>query len=155
MEFNTDHVIIRRLGSDDVMLAEQLIQLFKTEFELNNLVPAKPSYLKSLLRKHEFICLAAIYKGQVIGGLTAYELPMYYSEYTDLFIYDIAVKHELKRKGIGLKLLDAIKLWGAQNYMREIFVDANREDAHALDFYRAGDGFEQQVMQFTFKVNKH
>lgn len=155
MEFNIDDLIIRRLGSDDVMIAEQLIHLFKDIFEANDLIPAKPSYLKTLLRKHEFICIAAIYKNKVIGGLTAYELPMYYSEYTDLFIYDIAVAPHLQRLGIGNKLLQAIKAWGGQNYIREIFVDANEEDKHSLDFYRAAEGFEEKISQFKFKVNKH
>jgi aminoglycoside 3-N-acetyltransferase I len=155
MEYNFDDLTIRRLGSDDVMAAEQLIEIFKLAFEVNDMVAAKPSYLKALLRKHEFVCLVAVYKGEVIGGITAYELPMYYSEYTDLFIYDIAVKPNLQRNGIGLNLLEAIKQWGAKNYMREIFVEADENDQHALDFYRAGAGFEENVRQFTFKVNKH
>ncbi|GAA3965472.1 GNAT family N-acetyltransferase [Mucilaginibacter dorajii] len=150
-----DELLIRRLASDDVMIAEQLIGIFKDVFDHNDMIAAKPSYLKTLLRRHEFVCIAAIYKGEVIGGLTAYELPMYYSEYTDLFIYDIAVKAALQQNGIGSKLLEAIKDWGKQNYIREIFVDADEEDVQALDFYRSTQGFEAKTVQFTFKLNRH
>src|SRR4051812_6634102 len=104
---SNDNLVIRRLGTDDVMIAEKLIHLFKNAFNNDHAtVAAKPSYLKTLLKRSSFVCFAAVYENEVIGGLTAYELPMYYSEYTDLFIYDIAVHANFRRMGIGKRLMD-------------------------------------------------
>jgi hypothetical protein len=36
--------------------------------------------------------------------------------------------------------------------MQEIFVDANEEDQHALDFYRSMNGREEKVVQFSYPV---
>jgi len=36
----------------------------------------------------------------------------------------------------------------------DLFVDANAEDDHALEFYRASGGSECQVLQYSFYFNK-
>jgi aminoglycoside 3-N-acetyltransferase I len=82
------------------LTAGQLFLLFQQVFDAK-LPTVKKAYLKKLLNRPDFICFAAIYKNEVIGGLTAYELPMYHSETSEMYIYDIAVKPAFQRKGIG------------------------------------------------------
>jgi aminoglycoside 3-N-acetyltransferase I len=142
---------IMRLNKTGLVIAEQLFLLFQQVFDAKHVIVQK-TYLKKLLNRPDFICFAATYKNEVIGGLTAYELPMYHSETSEMFIYDIAVKPAFQRKGIGKKLLLAAKEYGKQNGMQEIFVDANEEDQHALDFYRSMNGREEKVVQFSYPV---
>jgi aminoglycoside 3-N-acetyltransferase I len=82
---------IMRLNKTGLVIAEQLFLLFQQVFDAKHVIVQK-TYLKKLLNRPDFICFAATYKNEVIGGLTAYELPMYHSETSEMFIYDIAVK---------------------------------------------------------------
>jgi aminoglycoside 3-N-acetyltransferase I len=82
--------------------------------------------------------------------LTAYELAGYYSETSEIFIYDIAVNPAFQQKGLGKQLLLSLKEYATQKNISAIFVDANEEDEHALDFYHATGGKAEKVIQFTY-----
>jgi aminoglycoside 3-N-acetyltransferase I len=150
MHFSHDALQIKRLHKKDVRIARQLFILLQDVFAVDNKTIAKTSYLKALLDNSSFICFAAIYKDEVIGGLTAYELPMYFSACAEIYIYDIAVKPEFQRMGIGNKLLSAINNHAVQNGIKTVFVDACESDEHALDFYRSTTAAEERVIQFTY-----
>lgn len=150
MESITGKFQIKRLGKEDVLIAQKLNLLFEEVFEKENAPSAKASYLMELLEKPDFIAYAAIRGNEIIGGLTAYELPMYYFESIEIFIYDIAVKPEFQRKGLGKKLLSTLNEYGRQIGAKDIFVDASKEDEHAVDFYRTSGGKGEKVVQFTY-----
>jgi aminoglycoside 3-N-acetyltransferase I len=144
---------IKRLGKNDLELAQQLFLLFEKVFEMEDFISVSQPYLTELLQKPDFIIYAAVHKSKIIGGLTAYELPMYYAEQSEIFIYDIAIQTEFQRIGLGKKLLSAIKEYGKENGIKEIFVAANEEDEHALDFYRSTGGKEEKIFHFTYFTN--
>jgi aminoglycoside 3-N-acetyltransferase I len=148
-KLNNKDISIKRLSKQDILLTKQLILLFRTVFEMKKAKTPGKSYLKELLRKPNFVAYIALYKNTVIGGLTAYELPMVYSEGSEMFIYDIAVKHEFQRNGIGKKLILALQKYCKQHRIKEIFVAANEEDTHALEFYRSAKGKAESVVHFT------
>jgi aminoglycoside 3-N-acetyltransferase I len=152
MKFNNEAIRIKRLDKDDVLFFQKLIQLFNEVFETKKTSNATKAYLKKQLGKPEFIVFTIFYDNEIIGGFTAYELPMYYSEYSEVFIYDIAIKHEFQRKGLGEKLLLALKEYCKQNGIKEIFVAANEEDKHALDFYKSTGGKAEKVMHFNYDM---
>jgi aminoglycoside 3-N-acetyltransferase I len=149
----TDDFEILRLNEADIPAAKQLFQLFKDVFGEEGEVGPGERYVRSLLKNPSFLCLSAIYKNEPVGGLTAYSLPMYNSESPELFIYDIAIKPQFQRKGIGTKLMSAAQVYCTQNGIKQMFVDAGKADAHALDFYRSMNGSEETVVQFTFSVS--
>ena len=43
----------------------------------------------------------AVLDNVVVGGLTAHVLPSAYSASAEVYIYDLGVKAEMQRKGIG------------------------------------------------------
>ena len=98
--------------------------LFHEVFEMENALTANTTHLKNLLSKRSFIVYAAVYGNEVVGGLTAYQLPMYNSEGSEVYIYDIAVKAEFQRKGVGKQMLLALKYYCKQNGIKEMFVEA-------------------------------
>ncbi len=144
---------IKRLASTDFSLFTKLIGLFHGVFAMKNFAPGKEPYLKSLLANPTFIAYVVLDRNEVVGGITAYELPMYYSECSEVFIYDLAVKVEFQRKGLGKMLLAALKEYCADKGIHEIFVSANEEDKEALDFYRACGGQPEQVVHFNYVIN--
>ncbi len=95
-------VRIKRLGKKDVLLFENLNKLFYEVFEMGNYTPVKKAYLEKLLNNTHFIVFVAICNGEVIGGFTAFELPMYYAEYSEVLIYDMAVHSKFQRKGVNI-----------------------------------------------------
>ncbi len=144
---------IKKIGKNDLKSAQELFLLFEKVFEMENFISVSQPYLTELLQKPDFIIYAALYNNEIIGGLTAYELPMYYAEQSEIFIYDIAIQTEFQRMGLGKKLLSAIKAYGKENGIKEIFVAANEEDEYALDFYRSTGGKEEKVFHFTYSTN--
>jgi aminoglycoside 3-N-acetyltransferase I len=142
--------LIRRLGKEDMLLARQLIRLFKEVFEMEEEIEVSEPNLIRLLENPAFVAYAAMLKNKIVGGLTAYELPMYYAQGSEMFIYDIAVAPDYQRKGIGKKLLSELNDYCRQKGIAEVFVAANEEDTHALDFYRATGGAAEKVVHFTY-----
>ncbi|MEH1829598.1 MAG: hypothetical protein V7L22_30390 [Nostoc sp.] len=65
-------------------------------------------YLRQLLDSDYFIAIAALKEGEVVGGLTAYELKKFEQERSEIYIYDLVVRfHDesgVKGKGEGGKV---------------------------------------------------
>ena len=130
--------------------ARELFLLLQQVFEVERPTMAPDAYLKTLLGNPHFIGLAAIHEKAVVGGLVAYELPMYHEACSEVFIYDIAVAPEFQRRGVGSALLSAIKSYCSENSIADLFVDAHEVDTHALDFYRSTRPREEKVVQFSY-----
>jgi aminoglycoside 3-N-acetyltransferase I len=149
-----EEVQIKRLGSHDIIIFQKLIGLFQDVFEMENLVEAQEPYLPGLLQKPDFIALCAIVENEIVGGLTAYELPLYYNGGSEIFIYDLAVKPAFQRKGFGRKLLVSLEEYCQQSGIRVMFVSANEEDEHAVDFYHSTGGKAEKVIHFNYFFGK-
>lgn len=140
----------QRLTTADAPVARQLFLLLARVFD----EPAEPlsnAYLARLLSRPEFWAIAAFVGDDLIGGLTAHTLPMTSSESSEIFIYDIAVRADQQRRGIGRHLVAALRTAAAAEGVEDIFVPADNEDTHALDFYRALGGEPSAVTHFTFR----
>ncbi len=142
----------KRLGPEDLPLMKQLIGLFKEVFELTERRIADEQRLTHLLAKPDFIIWVALSEGTIVGGLTAFELPMYYEQTDELFIYDIAVHPSYQRQGLGRRLLEELKTFGVSRGITCVFVDADVEDQHALDFYQSTGGEGAEVKQFSYEL---
>ncbi|MBM3786008.1 MAG: GNAT family N-acetyltransferase [Acidobacteria bacterium] len=130
---------VRRLTAGDTAAAVETFALMADVFE----TPAGPlseRYVSGLLDNPAFWALAATKDGQIAGGLTAHTLPMTRSETSELFLYDIAVRVDCQRQGIGRLLVYHLRSIAAAAGIDVIFVPAENEDGHALDFYRALGG---------------
>jgi aminoglycoside 3-N-acetyltransferase I len=140
---------IKRVSSTDLKDARQLFTLMARVFA----EPAEPlsdDYIARLLSRPEFWALAAFSGAEIIGGITAHVLPMTRSESSELFIYDLAVHADFQRKGVGRRLVTALCEQASEVGIREVFVSADNDDTHALDFYRNLGGLPSPVTMFTF-----
>lgn len=88
--------------------------------------------------------------GRPIGGLTAHELPMTRAETAELLIYDLAVQADQQRRGVGRALVQQPLAHSDAADIGEVWVPAENEDTHALEFYRRTGGAAQAVTTFTY-----
>jgi aminoglycoside 3-N-acetyltransferase I len=130
-------------------LARALFSLMAEVFE-EECEPLGDGYLDRLLSRQEFWALAALDGGQIVGGVTAHVLPMTSTETSELFIYDVAVRRDRQRSGVGRRLIADLRDQAAAAGIEVLFVPADNDDTHALDFYRALGGVASPVTLFTF-----
>ncbi len=112
--------------------------------------PCSDDYVRSLLQRGDFWAVVATEGGSIVGGITAHALPMTRSQSTELFIYDLAVRIDRQRHGIGRALVNELLVLARAAGIETSFVPADDEDTHALEFYRALGGEASPVTFFTF-----
>lgn len=138
-----------RLHPGDEELARRLFAMMAEVFEEPH-DRLDDEYLTALLRRADFWAIAAVAGDQVVGGLTAHTLPMTRRACGELFIYDLAVRADWQRQGVGRQVVAATRDLAARAGVADVFVPAETEDVHALDFYRALGGEPTPVVMFTF-----
>ena len=152
MKLNTKAFEIKRLTKEDLSTFNLLINMFSMVFEEGESDVRNDANSLRLLGSNNFIAIAAISENEVVAGLTAYELPMYYSEYSEIFLYDLAVKPEYQRIGIGKRLLQSLKEYCIKNGIKEFFVLAHEQDEHAIEFYRSTGGKSEKVVNYLYRA---
>jgi aminoglycoside 3-N-acetyltransferase I len=140
---------LKRLKAGDREQARTLFTLMVRVFE-EGTAELSDGYVDQLLAREDFWAIAAFADNDIVGGLTAHTLPMTRAQYSEIFIYDIAVRSDHQRKGIGRRLIEELRAQAAGIGIRDLFVPADNEDVHALDFYRALGGEAAPVTIFTF-----
>jgi len=150
---------IRELGPDDLDLMGLLLDCFADAFDEWETYTGNrpdPGYLASLLRSDMFIALVARVNGSVVGGLTAYELKKYEQSRSEIYIYDLAVAKDARRRGIATALIEALGHIAAERGAWVMFVQADYIDEPAISLY-SGLGVREDVLHFDIppKVKGH
>lgn len=118
---------------------------FESEYTLTGV------YLETMLQNPICVIFGAISDQEIVGGLVAFEMtPMHGTK--ELYVYDIAVHLAYQRKGIGAKIVNALKDEAKVRGVGTIFVEAELEDKDAVAFYRAIGGEEIVFGHFNFKI---
>ncbi len=141
-----------RLTTADVPLARRTFAMMVAVFDEAGLESESLSdaYVARLLARESFWALAALRGDEVVGGLTAHELPMTRTMSSEMFLYDLAVRADHQRRGVGRQLVDHLRRSASEAGISVMFVPADNEDEHALDFYRAIGGEGAAVTIFSF-----
>ncbi|HLT07921.1 MAG TPA: GNAT family N-acetyltransferase [Cyclobacteriaceae bacterium] len=142
----------QKLTLSDLPALQALISLYEDVFEMQPCPLPGRGYLQKLLQREGLVFFVALQGEEVVGGLTAHVLPSVYYESAELYIYDLAVKAAYQRQGIGKQLVTALIDYGKQQGYREVFVQADVIDQHALDFYKATGGNPEEVVHFTYPL---
>jgi aminoglycoside 3-N-acetyltransferase I len=149
-----DPFSIRLLASTDIALMEALLTTFGEAFcEVETYSRARPSavYLERLLGSDYFIALVALKKGEVVGGLAAYELHKFEQERSEIYIYDLAVAAAHRRQGIATALILELKEIAAARGSYVIFVQADSGDEPAVALYTKL-GKREDVVHFDIGI---
>lgn len=140
---------VKRLTSSDRESAQELFAMMSEIFG-EDAVRLSDRYIDQLFRRSEFWALGAVVDDVVAGGITAHSLPMTRAETTELFVYDIAVRSQYRRMGVGRFLFNTLRAQAFEAGINDVFVAADDDDAHALDFYRGLGGKASSVTIFDF-----
>ncbi len=155
MSIGSKKIEIVKLAADDLDKFIQLIKLFEDVFIMENFEIPDKKHLEQLLAKSDFFVFVALENNEVVGGLTAYILVQYYSKLPLVYLYDLAVKTTHQRRGIGKLLISAINSHCREIGIEEVFVQADKIDDYALDFYRSTGAREEEVVHFYYPLNKN
>ncbi len=143
-------VEVRRLGSGNLAEARGMNALFAEVFEDQASYAARPpedDYLRSLLGRDEFIALGAFKGDAMIGALAAYELPKFEQRRSEIYIYDLAVREDHRRRGVATTLIEALKPIATARGAWVIYVQADPPDAPAVALYDKL-GVREDVLHF-------
>lgn len=129
---------ITQPGPDELDLMHSLLSCFAAAFDDPDTYSGNrpsDSYLRSLLASPTFIPLVAHDGDIVLGGLAAYELPKFEQARSEIYIYDLAVDENHRRKGIATALIEHQKGIAQQRGAWVIFVQADYDDPSAIALY--------------------
>lgn len=154
MSFSKDFSI-RRIAPGDLELMDALLTTFGEAFEdVDTYGKARPGadYLRRLLRSDQFIALAALKSGKVVGGLAAYELHKFEQERSEIYIYDLAVAAAHRREGLATALIAELRKIASTRRAYVIFVQADIGDDPAIALYTKL-GTREDVLHFDIEVS--
>jgi len=129
-----------RLTARDVARFRELLAVFGQAFEEpDTYTGAQPddAYLTRLLDKPDFIALAAMDDDRLVGGLAAYMLEKFEQDRREIYIYDIAVLENHRRRGVATGLINELKSISRQIGAYVIFVQADQGDTPAIKLYES------------------
>src|SRR5579864_7969822 len=121
----------KQLTTSDISLLKKLLRVFGEAFEdVETYQGAVPDddYLRSLLALRHFIVVVARSGAEVVGGLAAYELQKFERDRREIYIYDLAVAKEHRRKGVATGLIAELMRVGAKRGAYVIYVQADKDD---------------------------
>jgi ribosomal protein S18 acetylase RimI-like enzyme len=145
----------RLLGPDDVSILEHLA-LRDADFDLEGrgepLEPLSPSAARRFLADPAVLFWVARDGAEVVGFLYCLLVPLRSSDEQELLLYEIGVRLDWRRRGVGRMLLDHMEGWMRTNGVCEVWVFADNQAA--VNFYRARDFAvaEDQPVYMTRRV---
>jgi aminoglycoside 3-N-acetyltransferase I len=142
-----------RLAGGDVALLRAANALFAEVFDdpaSYGENPPSDAYLSDLLADPHFIALVARRGDRVIGALAAYVLRKFEQQRSEIYIYDLAVIEDERRRGVATSLIEALGPIAAQNGVWVIYVQADHGDDPAIALYTKL-GEREDVLHFDIK----
>ena len=147
---------IQILTQGDAAIMRAMLAMFGKAFgEVETYDSAQPDddYLERLLGGEQFIALAVVKDGAVVGGLAAYVLEKFERRRSEIYIYDLAVAEGHRRSGIATALIEALRTIAAERGAYVIFVQADPVDGPAVALY-SKFGKREEVLHFDIAVDQ-
>lgn len=145
---------IQVLAEADAALLRQMLKLFAEAFEesaSDQAIEFDDAYLARMLSSPNFIAIAFIKEGCVVGGLNAYVLPRFEETRPEVYIYDLAVAERFRRQGIATALIDEVRRQARSRGASGVYVQADCEDEPAIALY-SRIGKRREVLHFDIGV---
>jgi aminoglycoside 3-N-acetyltransferase I len=143
-----------QLRPDDLSVFKDLLRLFGEAFEdrstYQDAVPSD-SYLRGFLGLDHVMVIAVSQGDAVVGGLVAYELIKFERERREIYIYDLAVAADHRRKRVATNLIEELRRVAGARGAYVMFVQADRGDAAAIALYDSL-GIREDVLHFDIPV---
>jgi GNAT superfamily N-acetyltransferase len=139
-------MIIRRLLASDAEIAHQIMTKIKfvedgTEHLTKTLTA---DYLRDFLNYEGHYLLAALDGNTPIGFILAYRLQRVDRSQNMMFLYEINVAKEFRKKGVGIALINKVKEMCKQESILKMFVLTNRSNTAAYNLYKNTGGIAHE-----------
>ncbi len=95
--------------------------------------------------------LVALRDAEVVGGLVAYELGKLEQRRSEIYIYDLAVAEQHRRRGVATGLIAQVRNIASQRGAHVVYVQADLEDEPAIQLY-TNLGTREDVLHFDIAV---
>ncbi|MBW0145145.1 GNAT family N-acetyltransferase [Sphingomicrobium clamense] len=135
-------VAIRRIGDGDVADLRSLNALFHEVFnadepDYRDYAEAPPSdaYLAARCTDPDFLALGAWEGDRPVGALAGYILRKWEQERAEIFIYDLAVAADRRRRGIATALIEAAREVARDVGAWTLFLGADQGDEGPIALY--------------------
>ena len=145
---------VRRLGAGEVAAMRAANALFAAVFDDPASYASRPpgdAYLADLLADPRFIALVAAQGERIVGALAAYELRKFEQERSEIYIYDLAVSADWRRRGVATALIEALRPIAVAAGAWVIYVQADPGDDPAIALYTK-IGAREDVLHFDIAV---
>jgi aminoglycoside 3-N-acetyltransferase I len=142
---------VRRLRAGDVSQLRELNKLFADVFAEPETYlghPPDDDYCRQILADPAVILLVATVAGRVVGGIGAYRLRKFEQARSEIYIYDLAVAADMRRRGIATALIDEVRRIARGTDCWMTFVQGEVEDEPAIALYRKLAVSEEQALHF-------
>ena len=146
-------VKLRILTATDVSLAREMLAMFS--IACDDAVayvshPPSDDYVLRLLGSSNFIAIVAVDGTRVVGGVVAYVLAKLEQERSEIYVYDLAIDAEYRRRGIATSLIREVQTVGDRLGAKCVYVQAFPEDEAAVSLY-AKMGSRRDVVHFELE----
>ncbi|HEX6701912.1 MAG TPA: GNAT family N-acetyltransferase [Gaiellaceae bacterium] len=147
-------VTVRRLAVGDEG-AVQRLSLDDARFDERS-ASARPRTPHTIESAREFLAsektfqLAGFAGGEPVGHLLAYELIRRHGDGKTMLVYEIGVRDDHRRAGVGTALFDELRRICRRRGISRAFVITNESNEPAMDFYRSQGGKRQAADDVVF-----
>jgi aminoglycoside 3-N-acetyltransferase I len=128
---------IKKLLPDDAHLFKQLSMFFQADDGVVEPIIPSDKYLENLLLNDQFHEVVAMQKGVLVGGLTAYELVLYSRSINEMFLYEIAVVPEYRKRGIAKAMIGFLKDICIEKGIKEMYIGTSVKNHEAMQLYKS------------------
>ena len=152
----TETFDVRILDTGDIASMRGMLSMFGATFgELATYTANQPddAYLERLLGSDTFVAVVAFAHGSVIGGIAGYLLPKFEQARAELYIYDLAVEENHRRRGVATAMIRELQNLAAARGAYVIFVQADYTDEPAIALYTKL-GVREDVLHFDIAPAK-
>jgi aminoglycoside 3-N-acetyltransferase I len=151
----SEHFIFEQLTSNDLDAMRELLEVYAVAFAdpvSYKSLPPSDEYLRKLLARDTFLTVVAKHEGRVVAGLSAYVLEKFEQERSEIYIYDLAVHEDHRRKGAARGLIHHLQKLAKKHGAWVIYVQADKGDAPAIQLYDSM-GVREDVFHFDIEPN--
>lgn len=124
---------IRRFEPKDARAAVALVKLFASK-------DVSAEYLERFLANSSNYLIVAEVDGNLAGFLLAHALQRLKQESHKMFIYEIDVAQQYRRRGVGTALINHIREIVKRENMMNAFVFTSHSNKGAVEFYKSTGG---------------
>ncbi len=131
---------IRRLVEGEEEAACQLIGQVKFAIDEVTDVSLDPADMGALLADDRAYLLAAYVDDKPVGLVYGYRFPRLDGPRPMVFLYEVGVLAQYRRRGIGRALVEELKRFARESDCRKMFVPTQASNEAAMALYRSAGG---------------